>query len=352
MKKYYKVIFWICFVLTVFSAIVSATMDLGIEASKRDENLYHLGGFLMMIIISVGFFIETGIFNIKEKIKLHSMKKHIIVWLILISLSVVCFAICNGMTSQEFKDAMNAKSQIEEKSVQEESNIKVEEPFSTQTPSTEESVENPSSTNILESEVVDNTNQIVPEKPVETSIPQESKEESVLVVETSEPEEEQPTDIDGHIFTFDNAVYTVNGIEVTFYSVEFEKTDKLLNGYTVFFEYSAKNTSNEKATLKFSTINNQFRFNGKKAVLTTQAMNTLSDKYAQNLSLQAGEEHDKIKVMLTVTSDAFPNSYNGEDYPAVEIGDIMSDEPVEMDITITGWIGDNSETMKITFFIN
>ena len=344
-------------------AIVGGTMDLGVEATSYDINLYHLGGFLIFFFPSLGFLIETNIFGIKEKM-LNAIYKHVILWIALVMIAVISFSICNGLTSEEFQTAMQIKNQIDripdvdiiventEQPIEEISKGNTEQPTeeiskeNTEQPTEEILKENSEQ---LTEEVVSNNEKDAINETVENS----SSAEDELVVEPTEETtvEDESTDIDGCVFTFDNTTYTVNGIEVTFYSVEFDKTDKALNGYQMIFDYLVKNTNNTNATLKFASTEGQFRCEQGKVLLSLSAINAGSNKYDSSPVLDANGIMDKL-VMFHAVSNRFANRINGVDYDVVEIGDIYSDEHVEIDVVMTGWVGETSESVVITFNLN
>ena len=78
MKKIIKVLIWIFLCFTVLMAIVSVTSDMGFEASSQDVLYYRLGGASMLMMFAIGLFIETDIFSLRQKLKITSIKGHII----------------------------------------------------------------------------------------------------------------------------------------------------------------------------------------------------------------------------------------------------------------------------------
>lgn len=309
-------------------AVFSCTMDLGITATKHDANIYHFGGFLAFLFPAIGFLIEANIFSIKENV-MKTKRDHILLWITLFLLSTISFAVCNGLTSEEFQIAMQNKNQTKIASDTTIDDIET----------TEDSAEEKQS---------QNTKENVANKTVEQESADDTNNEPDLLETTIEDER---TDINGHIFTFNDATYVVNGIEVTFHSVEFEKTDKSLNGYQIVFAYSAKNTNSSKSTLKFASSEGQFRCDNGKTLLSLSALNAGSNKYDSSPVLEANETTDTF-VMFHAISNGFAKRINGVDYEAMEIGDIYSDEHIELDVMLTGWINETSESMIITFELN
>lgn len=342
MKKTTKIIFIVLSFMTLLLAIVALTMDVGVEAAKSDIDLYHIGGFLYMIFVAVGFWIESGMWGIRKKLKLEKLRNHIIFWCVVICVAVMAFAICYGCTSDEFKEAMNNVEEVEQGS-----SVEDTVPEDTEIPEdTAKNQQNPEES-VNETEPVSTD---VPEETV-TNIP-ESSESSSKIISDDPVIEERVSDIDGKEFFFEDAVYSVNGIEVTFHSVSFAKTPANLDGYEVVFWYTAKNTNSQKATLKFASNEGQFKCDNGTVVMTITSSNAASNKLEANASIEGGAIIENKGVEYLVISNDREYRVNGIDYGIVEIGDIMSDEYIEMDVVITGWLNEHSESMVITFKLN
>lgn len=369
MKKFQKVVCIILFIMLLLFAVVAATMDLGIEATKHDINLYHLGGLLLLLFPALGFLVETNIFGVKEK-TLTKPYHHIILWITLTIIAIICFCICYGLTSKEFQESMNNKNQAnkipytytifdDSKQATEKSQDKLEESinqlFSKYGKNiTDETVENSSALDDepMPAEPTKETNMESESARIEPTIEITVEDESINIEQTIEMTiDDESTDIDGSVFTFNNATYTVNGIEITFHSVTFDKTDRYLNGYQMIFDYSVKNTNNTMATLKFDSSKGQFRCEKGKVILSLSSMNAASNKYESSPVLDTNQTIQK-QVMFHAVSNRFAYRSNGIDYEVVEIGDIYTDEPIELDIAMTGWVGEISKSLVITFYLN
>ena len=333
MKKFYRRFCLFLFFAFVIISLFAGTMSVEITATNNDLFLYRLGAFFLFFVPALAFLIESNLFNVLQKLKIDKISKHILIWVIIIITAIISFSTCYSFTSQEFKDNMRGNDFVE---------------------TTQESVEI-----ITTSQSSEDTLQTIPSNETTTHFDEKTITENIEITTTetndieltTEAKKEDFEDIDGHIFTFENATYIVNGIEVTFNSVEFDKTSKNSNGYEMTFDYSAVNTNNTNATLKFSLTEGQFRCSNGTVVLSTSSLNAASNKYASSLSLKANEKNDKL-VMFHALSNRFANRTNGIDYDVVEVGDIFSNEHVELDIVMTGWLGNDSETMTITFELN
>lgn len=341
MKKTTKIIFIVLSIMTLLLSIVALTMDVGVEAAKSDIDLYHIGGFLMMIVFVVGFWVESGIGGIREKLKLATMRNHVVFWCVIVCVAVMAFAICYGCTSDEFKVAMNNVQEVAQ-------NSDVEDIIPEETKVSENTTSQQNSEESVNDDETVSTDE--PEEMI-TRIPESSESSSENIIDDPVIEE-QIIDIDGKEFCFDGAVYSVNGIEVTFYSVTFTKTPANLDGYEVVFWYTAKNKNSQKATLKFASNEGQFKCDKGTVVMTVTSNNAASNKFEANASIEGGAVIENKGVEYLVISNDREYRVNGIDYGIVEIGDIMSDEHIEMDVVITGWVNEQSESMVITFELN
>lgn len=326
MKKFIKVLMWVCFIILALGSLVALTINVEFEATEQDLLMYRLGGFLLLLIFALGFLLETDMFGVRKKLKLVSVKGQIIFWTVTSVMAIMVFCVFFGMTSENFRTEISASS-----SEPEPRPTTVPKPTKTSTP-------------------IPTITSKPTEKPAPTNTP---KPTSIIKIATPTPTiAPENTDINGCVFVFEDAVYMVNGIEVIVHSVKFEKTDRALNGYSTTFEYTAKNTGTSLATLKFQSQNQFYFDNDKIALLAVQAMNSMKPNHTTSCILQPGEEIKNTKILLTACSHSLDRRIDNIDYPAVEIGDIMSTEPVTLDITFDGWVNDSCESMKVSFNIN
>jgi len=331
MKKGKK-LWWILFGFTAVLTIFSFSITPDYEASAKDLFLYRFSGALLFGVFAIAFLIQTDIGGIKQKLGLESIKKKVLFWIATVAISITAFGVVDGMTSEEFRNARMSLTVTPAPTVETTDKII-------------ENVEKIPPTDIPKiTEAAASTETPIPtSEPTPTSIVKVATPTPTLI-----PEE---TDIDGYVFNFDNAVFEANGLEVTFYSVEFEK-EISLSGYSTIFEYSVKNTGTSEATIKFATTNQIYFSDGDLAVLAVQATNSLKQGYESSYRLQPGEETEKTKILLTATSSTTDARIDGIDYPKITIGNIMSTEPITIGITFTGWVNDNQESTKVTFNVN
>lgn len=106
------------------------------------------------------------------------------------------------------------------------------------------------------------------------------------------------------------------------------------------------------ATLKFVSNEGQFNCDNGTVVMTVTSNNAASNKFEANAPIEGGAVIENKGVEYLVISNDREYRVNGIDYGIVEIGDIMSDEHIEMDVVITGWVNEQSESMVITFELN
>ncbi len=103
MKKLFKGCMWFSFVLFALCALVSFGIKVDFDATRHDLSLYQLGVFLLMLFISLGFLVETGVFGIRQKLKITSIKKHLVFWGLLLVIAGTLFTICYCNTSEKFR---------------------------------------------------------------------------------------------------------------------------------------------------------------------------------------------------------------------------------------------------------
>jgi len=332
MKKGKK-LWWILFGFTAVMTLFSFSITPDYEASAKDLFLYRFSGALLFGVFAIAFLIQTDIGGIKQKLGLESIKKKVLFWIATVAVSITAFGVVDGMTSEEFRNARMSLTVT---------------PAPTAEPTITEIAVNVDKA--MPTDVPEPTGTVTPtEVPTPISEPTPT---SVVKVATPTPTlAPEETDIDGYVFNFDNAVFEVNGLEITFYSVEFEK-ELSVGGYSTIFEYSVKNTGTTEATLKFATTNQLYFSDGDLAVLAVQAINSSKQGYETSYRLQPGEETEKTKILLTATSSTTDARIDGIDYPKITIENIMSTEPVTIGITFTGWVNDNQESTKVTFNVN
>ncbi|MCM1183914.1 MAG: hypothetical protein NC337_11125 [Roseburia sp.] len=338
MKRIVKIILWFLFACMCVGALGAGFMDVNAIATEKDIMLYHIGGSMIFMIVAIGLLIELNIFHVREHFPLvreKSIGKHIIFWTILCFVSCMPFIICYGLTSTDFKNSMMQYAE-EQKGNQE-------------TDFEEEIV---IANNAEKSYGEDNAVQEFGSDEKQ-SADAETGENTKTIEEYEEigSEEIEGYDYDGAIFYFEDAVYVVNGVEIIFNSITFDKVI-CPNGYTLTFDYSVENTNHTDVTLKFDSQAGEFRWNGGYTRLVLSINNYGSDKYAADMTMGANQKMENMLVLFDASSNADEKVINGLKYPKIELGDIYMDEQIECDVVFNVWVDDYHESFTATFTFN
>lgn len=323
MKKGKKIFLWITFGVLVIMLLTSVGMTPEIEASGRDVFLYKASGASLFLVWLVGVAIELNIFHIKSRIPLARSEKkaaHIGFWGIVLVLSCTIFGVIYNNTSADFRTAMNEKS--------ENINSLETEQIVTETET--------SSKEDTEEQKEQNKDTTMVDKDVNVDEPTHSDESTHL--------------IEDETYDFDDAVYTVNGIEIIINNITLHRENKP-EGYSLEVKYSLNNKNNTDATFEFSSQSgNGFILDGQKAALSTKAM--WSQGHETSYHLKANEDVEALIGDFNALSSVEGKTINGEKFEAIDISNIYTDQSLTVVIHINGIVDGDSEGMDISFEFN
>lgn len=323
MKKGTKIFLWIIFGFLVVMLLTSVGMTPEIEASGSDVFLYKASGASLFFVWLVGVAIELDIFHIKSKIPLARSEKkvaHIGFWGIILVLSCTIFGVIYNNTSADFRTAMNEKSE----------NI-----------------------NALETEQIATETEITSKEDIEEK--KEQNKDTIIVdtdVNVVEPthSDESSNLIEDETYDFDDAVYTVNGIEIIINSITLHRENKP-EGYSLEVKYSLSNKNNTDATFEFSSQSgNSFILDDKKAELSTKAM--WSQGHETSYHLKASENVEALIGDFNALSSVEGKTINGEKFEAIDIANIYTGQSLTVVLQINGIVDGDSEGMDISFEFN
>ncbi|MDY4507175.1 MAG: restriction endonuclease [Candidatus Faecousia sp.] len=148
-------------------------------------------------------------------------------------------------------------------------------------------------------------------------------------------------------FPFENAIYTVNGIEVKIESITLKREYKPA-GYQVDISYSLSNTNSGSARFSFSSAtDNNMIIDGEKVFLAKQA--SWERGHSGDCTLNAGDT-------VTLVCDFFATAnvkrtIQGESYNPVDISKIYSGQELTIEVTIEGTVGNSSQKVTIPLII-
>jgi hypothetical protein len=143
----------------------------------------------------------------------------------------------------------------------------------------------------------------------------------------------------------ENETYTIQGIEITFYSATLERNVKPA-GYIVELEYALKNTNPTDATIQFSSHGNELHADGQIVSMAPQA--TWSKKYQTSYHLKSSETTDSFIAQFFANSSVYGHTTSGTEYQPVDFANLYSDQTLEAVVVISGYQDDNSDSATIT----
>lgn len=332
MKKGTKIFLWVIFGCLMVMLITSAFMTPDVDASDRDIFFYRVSGAMIFLIWLIGVVIELDIFHVKNKMPLVKSRKtiaHVAFWAIILVASLTAFGVLYSFTSPDFRIAMEEKNK-------QNSSLAEEEELVTETESTVKEGSSPK-----EQKTVSN----IEENNDNTKVADEDSD-----VSNEADKSETPYLIEDETYNFDDAVYVVNGIEVTVNSITLHRENKP-TGYSLEVAYSLNNQNDTDATFEFSSqYGNSFVLDDKKARLTTKA--TWSQGHETSYHLQAQERADSLIGDFNALSNAEEKTIEGETVEAVDISNIYSNQNLTVVLKIRGIIVGQEESMEISFKFN
>ena len=212
MKKRKKVFLWIAVVILALCLLTSLFMKSGIDASGIDLFLYKMSGASLFLIWLIGLLIELDVFHAKKNIPLvksNHIGPHIIFWVVLVIVSFIAFGVFYSATSPDFKLAM------EKVDASKTDTNKTIDTINDQTEALSESAD-----------MKNEENTSAPESLPETESANEETDNST----TSKL-------IEDETYYFDDAMFTINGIQLTVNSITLHREYKL-EGYSLEVAYS------------------------------------------------------------------------------------------------------------------
>ena len=194
----------------------------------------------------------------------------------------------------------------------------------------------------------------------ETSLSADMKNEENTSAPESLPETEsanEETDnsttsklIEDETYYFDDAMFTINGIQLTVNSITLHREYKP-EGYSLEVAYSLLNQNTTDATFEFSSQSgNDFILEGQKARMTKQA--TLSKLHCTNYHLTPKEEVKSLIGDFYAFSSAAGKMINGESFEAVDISNAYTGQKLTIHFQINSICDGQTETMALSFDIN
>lgn len=212
MKKRKKVFLWIAVVILALCLLTSLFMKSGIDASGIDLFLYKMSGASLFLIWLIGLLIELDVFHAKKNIPLvksNHIGPHIIFWVVLVIVSFIAFGVFYSATSPDFKLAM------EKVDASKTDTNKTIDTINDQTEALSESAD-----------MKNEENTSAPESLPETESANEETDNST----TSKL-------IEDETYYFDDAMFTINGIQLTVNSITLHREYKP-EGYSLEVAYS------------------------------------------------------------------------------------------------------------------
>lgn len=212
MKKRKKVFLWIAVVILALCLLTSLFMKSGIDASRIDLFLYKMSGASLFLIWLIGLLIELDVFHAKKNIPLvksNHIGPHIIFWVVLVIVSFIAFGVFYSATSSDFKLAM------EKVDASKTDTNKTIDTINDQTEALSESAD-----------MKNEENTSAPESLPETESANEETDNST----TSKL-------IEDETYYFDDAMFTINGIQLTVNSITLHREYKP-EGYSLEVAYS------------------------------------------------------------------------------------------------------------------
>lgn len=324
MKKRKKVFLWIAVVILALCLLTSLFMKSGIDASGIDLFLYKMSGASLFLIWLIGLLIKLDVFHAKKNIPLvksNHIGPHILFWAVLVITSFIAFGVFYSSISTDFKLAME---QVDTSK--------------TETNKATETISEVTETS-LSVDVKNEENTSAPESLPETESANEETDNST----TSKL-------IEDETYYFDDAMFTINGIQLTVNSITLHREYKP-EGYSLEVAYSLLNQNTTDATFEFSSQSgNDFILEGQKARMTKQA--TLSKLHCTDYHLKPKEEVKSLIGDFYAFSSAAGKMINGESFEAVDISNAYTGQKLTIHFQINSICDGQTETMALSFDIN
>lgn len=328
MRKAKKIVLWFLFLLLCLCLVIAAgTTSPEMAASSKDMLLYKLSGMSMIFIWLLGLAVELNLLGLKQFVPLAKNNKvasHVIFWILCMTVSVSLFAVLYGMTSDAFRIAQRVKQQ--------------DPPFY-------EGMESPTGNTMEAPQVTES------EKLVEQTKPKENITVITLPIESIPPVTTfvESHQIDEEDFSFSDAVYNVNGVEITFESLSLKREFKP-RGYSLELSYRLTNTNSHEATINFARlVGNGFIVDGKKTYLSTTA--TYSSTHKSGLKIPPNADMGPYFIDYFAQSDN-GLEMSGTDYEKVSLANLYSNQNVTVEIQFNCTVGEFTEDCTVAFNLN
>ena len=327
LKKHRKNFLWIAVVILALCLLTSLFMKPDINVSGMDLFLYKMSGVSLFLIWLSGILIELDVLHVKKNIPLvksNHIGPHILFWVILVIISFIAFGVLYNSISPDFKIAM------EEADTGRTDTDKATKTVSSVTEELPESAD---------VKYVENTS--APESLPETqSDPTNEETDSSTASKLVEDE----------TYYFDNAVFTVNGIQLTVHNITLRREYKP-EGYSLEIAYSLLNQNTTDATFEFSSQSgNGFILEGQKARMTKQA--TLSKLHCTDYHLKPNEEAKSLIGDFYALSSSAGKMINGGNFEAVDISNAYTGQKLTIHFQINGICNNQTEIMALSFDID
>lgn len=178
---------------------------------------------------------------------------------------------------------------------------------------------------------------------------QKEANNSIIIVEENNTEDAEPRLVENETYYFDDANYTVNGLEVHVDSITLERGHGT-DGYAIYINYKVKNQNSTDATFKFSTLKeNYFEFDGAKTTLAATAEWSKGHDIA--CSLKPLEESEQLIGDFYATSMSSSKEGDGITYGPIDIRNLYTGDTINIYLSMRGFIGDSMEKMLVSFEI-
>jgi len=286
--------------------------------------LQNMSGTSLFLIWMIGLLIELDVFHNKKNIPLvksNHIGPHILFWAVLVITSFIAFGVFYSSISTDFKLAME---QVDTSK--------------TETNKATETISEVTETS-LSVDVKNEENTSAPESLPETESANEETDNST----TSKL-------IEDETYYFDDAVFTVNGIQLTMHSITLHREYKP-EGYSLEVAYSLQNQNATDATFEFSSQSgNDFTLEGQKARMTKQA--THSNGHCTDYHLKANEETESLIGDFYALSSSAGKMINGESFEAIDISNAYTGQNLTIHFRVNGICNGQTETLTLSFDID
>ena len=284
--------------------------------------LQNMSGTSLFLIWMIGLLIELDVFHNKKNIPLvksNHIGPHILFWAVLVITSFIAFGVFYSSISTDFKLAME---QVDTSK--------------TETNKATETISEVTETS-LSVDVKNEENTSAPESLPETESANEETDTSTVVSKL----------IENETYYFDDAVFTVNGIQLTMHSITLHREYKP-EGYSLEVAYSLQN---QNATFEFSSQSgNDFTLGGQKARMTKQA--THSNGHCTDYHLKANEETESLIGDFYALSSSAGKMINGESFEAIDISNAYTGQNLTIHFRVNGICNGQTETLTLSFDID